>query len=231
MMAGITITNGLKFVVIQLLLIKDKLKLKMMRLFKSSILFIFLTGIALLVATLRYYVVVRYQMPTVSLWKELAGDSMAYVIQYDFVLWLRMVGYNFFVSPMLLCVAKLNLEGYAFTEMVLSNLSSKWILPLLLFYSTILSSIWLNRRHVIVQVFVCFLSVDILVHFIMGYGLNEGHIYSGHWLFMFPILCALLANRISAIRLKYFYCTAIFVFSVCLLYYNVEYLLQGIANM
>lgn len=227
--SGITITNGLKFVLAQLLW-KEKCLDFVKRTFKSSFLFFFLTSIAVLVAVARWVFLIRPVSPDVSLISLLLGDSMNYVMHYDFVQRLKVAGYNFFVSPILLCVDALNFEGFDFSEKVLSNLSI-WVIPLCVFYSGLLLSLWINRKKQLVSVFLCFLAVDVLIHLILGYGLNEGHIFSGHWLFMFPILLAMLSNffKNSIIRNIYYLC--LFIFGGFLFVHNISYIVTGIVNI
>lgn len=150
-MAGVTITNGLKFLLVQLLW-KDKFPILLKKIFRASFLFIFLTSLAVLVAVLRWILMVRPVSPDVSLGSVLLGDSMNYVVHYDFWLWLKVVGYNFLVSPILLCVDALNFEGFDFSERVLSNLSV-WFIPLCIFYCILLFSLWINRKKSLVHIF------------------------------------------------------------------------------
>lgn len=227
--SGITITNGLKFVLTQLLW-KEKSLGFVKRTFKSSFLFLFLTSIAVLVAVARWVFLIRPVFPEVSLISLLLGDSMNYVMYYDSFQWLKTVGYNFFVSPILLCVDAINFEGFDFSEMVLENLSI-WTIPLSLFYGSLLLSLWINRKKQLVHVFLCFLVVDVLIHLILGYGLNEGHIFSGHWLFMFPILLAMLSNlfRNAIVRNIYYLC--LFLFGGILFIHNMSYIVTGIINV
>lgn len=141
-----------------------------------------------------------------------------------------MVGYNFFVSPILLCVDAINFEGFDFSEKVLENLSL-WAIPLFLFYGSLLLSLWINRKKQLVHVFLCFLVVDVLVHLILGYGLNEGHIFSAHWLFMFPVLLAMLSNLFRSVIVRNIYYLCLFFFSGVLLIHNLSYIVTGIVNV
>ncbi|OAV64831.1 hypothetical protein Barb6_03087 [Bacteroidales bacterium Barb6] len=85
--------------------------------------------------------------------------------------------------------------------------------PLVLFYILTGISVLLNRKHTLVKLLLSFLSVDIFVHFVLRYGLMEGQIYSGHWLFVFPVLLALLANRITDKKVKVLYYSCLLLFA------------------
>lgn len=227
--SGITITNGLKFVLAQYV-VERKRDSFLKRVFNSSFLFLFLTSIAVLVAVVRWVFLIHPVSPDVSLVSLLLGDSMNYVIHYDFFQWFKVVGYNFFVSPILLCVDAINFEGFDFSEKVLENLSL-WAIPLFLFYGSLLLSLWINRKKQLVHVFLCFLVVDVLVHLILGYGLNEGHIFSAHWLFMFPVLLAMLSNLFKSVIVRNIYYLCLFFFSGVLLIHNLSYIVTGIVNV
>ncbi len=227
--SGITITNGLKFILVQFLW-KEKCLDFVKGCLRVLFLFLFLISIAIFVAVVRWIILIHPVSPDVSLISLLLGDSMNYVMHYDFSEWLKVVGYNFFVSPILLCVDAINFEGFDFSEKVLDNLSI-WVIPLSLFYGSLLLSLWINRKKQLVHVFLCFLVVDVLIHLILGYGLNEGHIFSGHWLFMFPILLAMLSSlfRNAIVRNIYYLCLSIF--SGILFIHNMSYIVTGIINM
>ncbi len=56
-----------------------------------------------------------------------------------------------------------------------------------IFLIAIISAI-ANRKKYYIKVLLLYLSVDILINIICGYGLNEGVIFGGHWLFIIPML-------------------------------------------
>lgn len=49
-----------------------------------------------------------------------------------------------------------------------------------------------NWRHPLVWAILAMVSVDIGLHVVAGWGLAEGHIYCGHWIWAIPVLIALL---------------------------------------
>ncbi|MDR0413024.1 MAG: DUF6080 domain-containing protein [Dysgonamonadaceae bacterium] len=68
------------------------------------------------------------------------------------------------------------------------------IFPLLVLF--VLSFI-LNRKQVLVKLIILYASVDILIHFVLRYGLNEAILFGGHWLFLVPISLGWLYRWIS----------------------------------
>lgn len=58
-----------------------------------------------------------------------------------------------------------------------------------------------NFRHPLVRALLSMLAVDVFIHVICGWGLSEGQIYCGHWLFAVPILVALLPPRLALVAL------------------------------
>lgn len=57
----------------------------------------------------------------------------------------------------------------------------------------ILSAI-LNRRQKVIQVMAGMFTIDLVIHVICGWGLNEGWIFCAHWFWMVPILIGQLFN-------------------------------------
>lgn len=58
----------------------------------------------------------------------------------------------------------------------------------LLFLATVIAAPLLNRREKLVWLLLLYLSVDIAVNVIGGYGMNEAIIFGGHWVFLWPML-------------------------------------------
>lgn len=54
---------------------------------------------------------------------------------------------------------------------------------------------FLNRSNGVVRTILLFVSFDVLLHVVVGWGLAEGQIYSGHWLWAVPVLVSLLPGR------------------------------------
>lgn len=58
-----------------------------------------------------------------------------------------------------------------------------------------------NFRQPIVRALMAMLSVDFVIHVVCGWGIAEGQIYCGHWLFAVPILVALLPSSLALVAI------------------------------
>ena len=107
----------------------------------------------------------------------------------------------FFSEPVLL-------RGEPFDQRVICGGYSSLVHPLLLciLYGITAVSAFLNRRHVLVQMIGAMFLVDLLIHFACGWGLQESHLYAGHWLYAVPILTGLLFTRLDARRRWHYTC-------------------------
>jgi len=75
-----------------------------------------------------------------------------------------------------------------------------WLQPALLalLYALSLAGAWIGRHHPLAKVLGAMFLVDIVLHFVIGWGLSEAQLYGAHWFYSIP-LCAglLLANAKS----------------------------------
>lgn len=58
-----------------------------------------------------------------------------------------------------------------------------------------IASIIINYKSKIVQLFISFFTIDLIIHYIAGYGIEEGQLFCGHWFFFIPLLLGLLIDR------------------------------------
>lgn len=65
----------------------------------------------------------------------------------------------------------------------------------------IAAGVWCGRRSRFLWLAMSFLGFDLLIHLLLGFGLNEVYIMSAHWLFTFTIAMAYLLKRWQATRL------------------------------
>ncbi len=65
-------------------------------------------------------------------------------------------------------------------------------LTLILYFGLFLYSIIVNYKNKAVLLLSSFFAVDIFIHVICSYGLNEAYLYSPHWLYCFPLIIAWL---------------------------------------
>lgn len=70
------------------------------------------------------------------------------------------------------------------------NIVVPWAVALL--YVSAAIGAWRLWRHVLVRLVLAMFCVDFLLHVVISWGLEEGHIYCGHWLYAPAILAALL---------------------------------------
>ncbi|MDD6209597.1 MAG: DUF6080 domain-containing protein [Bacteroidales bacterium] len=88
----------------------------------------------------------------------------------------------------------------------------------------------LNRKEILVRLIFCYLLVDIVIHFIARYGLNEAVIFGGHWLFTVPLILGWLYNRFSEKnqhKLMYTLDIYLITFIILLLFNNGKILLHS----
>lgn len=62
-----------------------------------------------------------------------------------------------------------------------------WMGAMLLVFAT---SIIKCRKNIFVQMMLAMWSIDLAIYFIIGYGIGEGFIYGGHWIFIVPMILA-----------------------------------------
>lgn len=60
----------------------------------------------------------------------------------------------------------------------------------------------LNYKNKLIYIPILFFMVDIFIHVIMKYGINEGIIYGGHWVFLIPILIGWLYKSLKTAQQK-----------------------------
>ena len=75
-----------------------------------------------------------------------------------------------------------------------------YYLPIAIIFHLILFSVILNCRKPIIRFFCCCFGFDLLMHFCIGYGIEEGQLFCGHWIFFIPIVIGELFANLKAIR-------------------------------
>lgn len=89
-------------------------------------------------------------------------------------------------------------------------------------------SIIINYKNSIVQLFISFFAIDIFIHYIIGYGIEEGQLFCGHWFFFIPIIIGLLDTYSNQKYIKSMIRLFIVCTSLYLLIYNFHCYLQSI---
>lgn len=92
-----------------------------------------------------------------------------------------------------------------------------------------LAGIWMGRRCRFLWIALSWMGFDMIIHVVLGFGLNEVYIMSAHWMFIIPIAIAMLLRRVQP-RLQQPLRIIIMLLTVYLLVYNgsllVDYLLK-----
>lgn len=52
---------------------------------------------------------------------------------------------------------------------------------------TFFAGIWIGRRNKIVQMLASWFAIDVIIHIVLGFGLNEANINGCHWMFFIPV--------------------------------------------
>ncbi len=90
---------------------------------------------------------------------------------------------------------------YSFETVCLPPYSSHFFyIPIFLIYSLVIISIILNRKQPIIHMFCLCFGFDLFIHFGIGYGMNEGQLFCGHWLFFIPIIIGVLFKQYPSIK-------------------------------
>lgn len=91
--------------------------------------------------------------------------------------------YVFFSEPIIV-------RGEAFEQRTIEGGYDSVIQPILLFllYFVALWGAIRGRKALLVQVLCAMMSVDIVIHFVLGWGLEEAQLYGAHWFFTIPVL-------------------------------------------
>ncbi len=61
-------------------------------------------------------------------------------------------------------------------------------------------SLILNRKELLSKLFVSFFCIDIVIHFVVGYGLTESQLFCGHWFFFVPVLVGMLCMKAGKVK-------------------------------
>ena len=90
---------------------------------------------------------------------------------------------------------------YSFETVNLPPYSSQLLYtPIFLIYSLVIISIILNRLQPIIHMFCLCFGFDLFMHFCIGYGMEEGQLFCGHWLFFIPIVIGILFKQCPSIK-------------------------------
>ena len=88
----------------------------------------------------------------------------------------------------------------------------------------LLSMIWVGRRYPLAWAIPLYLAVDVAVHLIGGYGLDEAIIFGGHWVFLVPLALGWLYRVIPRQAYRYMD-LALLLLSIYMCAYNLSTIL------
>lgn len=181
LLAGTTITNAAKFFILKLCKYRGHIKRAFIETWRSSYLFLSLMAFMLLG--------LLHRIVYVSLLDAVMNDTLYYI--KDVPDRLRLIWENFFCEP-LLFHSQQEVVYTTDTIMLGDYPEQVFQIVILCLYVLCVVSLFVHRKTYIAQVCVAFLSVDFLIHFVIGYGKNELQLFCLHWLFFLPVLLALL---------------------------------------
>ena len=69
-----------------------------------------------------------------------------------------------------------------------------YYVPIVIIFLLVVSSVVVNWHKRFIHLFCCCFGFDLFMHFGIGYGMEEGQLFCGHWLFFIPIVIGLLTN-------------------------------------
>lgn len=182
--AGTTSTNFIKFALYQLL---EEHSIK-----KSFIRFIQSIGIFCVLFVLIFpdLVIRLIERPRGFLYAVM-GDSFYYQGS-DINKWHLFID-NFVSDPLLFH----HTTGIIFSNetILLPSYPSVWFyMPIAIIFLLVIISVVVNWRKPVIHLFCCCIGFDLFMHFGIGYGIEEGQLFCGHWLFFIPIVIGLLTT-------------------------------------
>ena len=180
--AGTTSTNFFKFLFYQLLEEKN-IKKTITRFMKS------IPTFCLLFAFTTPNLVIRLiECPRGFLY-AVVGDSF-YYRGSDASKW-RLFFENFLSEPLIFH----HTTGIIYSQetIYLPNYAYLWYyLPISIIFLLVILSVILNWHQKVIQLFCYCFGFDLFMHFGIGYGMEEGQLFCGHWLFFIPIVLGFL---------------------------------------
>ena len=184
---GITITQGIKLLLLHCGLVsKETAAVRCKRLLVAGM-WCVLAGCAIGMMFVSVWALRKWLNPEYSRTLSDMLGGLTHEFSYGEMPWAdRFEKWWVFLSEPLLT------RGASFSDnMIASGYPNKYLMLLLLppfAYSVI--GMWLGRKSRLVRAVLFMLSVDVLIHFVCGWGMYEPHLYAGHWTFAVPILCS-----------------------------------------
>lgn len=133
--------------------------------------------------------------------------------------------HNFIEEPIIYHDSKLDTRNSNLqNNIILTNYSKPFhfIIPIGLFLISMFSLI-ISFRNNFVQYLAYFYAIDILIHIVFRFGLNEAYIFAPHWIMIIPILIGFFLKKLP-IRFRRIVTFAFTILSLYLLIENVQML-------
>jgi hypothetical protein len=187
---GVTISNGLKVLWAQLFQKGD---------FKNKVKTFLLSGIicsGLILFTFITSHIFGKLMYGIGLIKD---DTIDYIAPFSSISFMGLF-HDFFCEPILFH------HNYDFWNWVWTGiLEYNTVFPLVvnsIVYALVVIGLIINIKQKSVQLLLTFFLSDVLVHFVLGYGIFGSYIFSLHWLFIIPLLIGWLYYKIKSRPIK-----------------------------
>ncbi|MDR2928342.1 MAG: DUF6080 domain-containing protein [Cytophagaceae bacterium] len=178
---GITITNAIK-PLLAFLLNKESIKTVFRNQLKATIPFVVAVTIVFIFYSLKSVMIDNNHRSMI----EIINSILSY-LHFDKE-WLKQIFMDYWSSSILVAPLTAQTVG-AETVLRPSVYLHLWQY---LFSGSILlifiASLVLNRKNTLVKLLFFYILIDIIIHFVFRYGLNEAIIFGGHWLFLVPML-------------------------------------------
>lgn len=176
---GVTLTQGVKACVAWVVARRPSLK----RIVQGGLA---LAGCVCLVALIFYVrLVIRVHFDPGArgldgAWQELFGPLTGYA--GTAAIWLHHA-VVFFTEPLIV-------RGEPFDVRVIAGGYCSWVQPLLLLalWTLVAVGAWRTRRTLLVRVLGAMFLVDVCIHFVLGWGMAESHLYGAHWFASVPLV-------------------------------------------
>lgn len=100
-------------------------------------------------------------------------------------------------------------------------------LPVAILFILTLLSVIINRNQGLTWLFCLCFTTDILIHFGIGYGIEEAQLFCGHWIFYLPIMIGLLIKHLARKKAKLL-TSVIMIIAIFLWMYNISCFIRSL---
>ena len=100
-------------------------------------------------------------------------------------------------------------------------------LPVAILFILTLLSVIINKKQGLTWLFCLCFTTDILIHFGIGYGIEEAQLFCGHWIFYLPIMIGLLIKHLARKKAKLL-TSVIMIIAIFLWMYNISCFIRSL---